>query len=922
MRPLKLVLSAFGPYAGRTELDLSQLGTGGLYLITGDTGAGKTTLFDAIAFALYGQASGDAREPSMLRSKYAAPDTPTQVELLFAYGGAQYYVKRNPEYPRPKARGEGVTMERANAELHTPDGRVITKQAEVNRAIVELLGVERGQFTQIAMIAQGEFRKLLLAPTEERKRIFQTLFHTQPYQRLQGRLKEEVAQLRGDYEAAWASIDQYLSGLRCPPDSPLALQVEQAQARQLPLDEVAGLVQALIQDDLADQDGCRQARQQVEQELERLNALLTQAQERARTQRSLQQAQAALQSCLPQLAQAERALSAQRDSQAQGETVAAAIAAIQAELPRYGELDEDRDALSALTQAVDRQRSQLQAMAEELAAGQAELDRLLAEQAALATGEEQQARLEGALAAARREKTDLDGLGRELDGVERLGRELEAVQGEYLVLAQAAQAAQQAYDGLHRAYLDEQAGILAETLLPGVPCPVCGAPDHPAPARKSTQAPTKEQLDQARQRAEQAGQQAAQASALAGVKRGALEERQAALARMAEALLPGVQAQGLSQVIAARRAELTAALERMEGELARVRTALARRAELDGLIPWRRVRQAELEQTCARLDRELAAQAAQAEVLEGRIQALAGTLRYDSGQAARQAAAELARQTQEGKRALDERQEAFDRIQSQVTALRAQISQAQALLDGQPEPQQEAWQAAKEELLAQRGKLARREQEVHTRLATNQNALEGLRARAASLAGIQGRWGWVKALSDTANGALANQQKIALETYVQASYFDRVIQRANTRLMVMSGGQYELARRREGDDHRSQSGLELDVIDHYNGTTRSVKTLSGGETFQASLSLALGLSDEIQASAGGIRLESMFVDEGFGSLDEESLQQAMRALSGLAQSNRLVGIISHVAELKEKIDRQIVVHKQRAGGSRAEIRLM
>lgn len=179
--------------------------------------------------------------------------------------------------------------------------------------------------------------------------------------------------------------------------------------------------------------------------------------------------------------------------------------------------------------------------------------------------------------------------------------------------------------------------------------------------------------------------------------------------------------------------------------------------------------------------------------------------------------------------------------------------------------------------------------------------------------------GWVKALSDTANGTLANKQKIMLEAYVQASYFDRVIQRANTRFMVMSAGQYELRRRREADNNKSQSGLELDVVDHYNGTVRSVKTLSGGESFKASLSLALGLSDEIQAAAGGVRLDTMFVDEGFGSLDEESLQQAMRALSGLAQSNRLVGIISHVAQLKEKIEKQIVVTKEKSGGSRAVI---
>ena len=179
---------------------------------------------------------------------------------------------------------------------------------------------------------------------------------------------------------------------------------------------------------------------------------------------------------------------------------------------------------------------------------------------------------------------------------------------------------------------------------------------------------------------------------------------------------------------------------------------------------------------------------------------------------------------------------------------------------------------------------------------------------------------WVKALSDTANGNISGKEKIMLETYIQMHYFDRIIARANTRFMVMSGGQYELKRRLEAENNRRQSGLELDVVDHYNGTERSVKTLSGGESFKASLSLALGLSDEIQASAGGIRLDSMFVDEGFGSLDEESLRQAVQALTGLTQGGRLVGIISHVAELKEKIEKQIIVTKDRSGGSRVELR--
>lgn len=216
--------------------------------------------------------------------------------------------------------------------------------------------------------------------------------------------------------------------------------------------------------------------------------------------------------------------------------------------------------------------------------------------------------------------------------------------------------------------------------------------------------------------------------------------------------------------------------------------------------------------------------------------------------------------------------------------------------------------------------ISSRRQEIHARVAANQTTLEKIQERQTQLEEVETRWRWVKALADTAGGTLAGKEKIMLETYVQMAYFDRIIARANVRFLVMSGGQYELKRRREAENNRSQSGLELDVVDHYNGSQRSVKTLSGGESFKASLSLALGLSDEIQASAGGIRLDTMFVDEGFGSLDEESLQQAMESLAGLADGNRLVGIISHVPELKQRIEKQILVRKDRSGGSFVEVR--
>ena len=227
--------------------------------------------------------------------------------------------------------------------------------------------------------------------------------------------------------------------------------------------------------------------------------------------------------------------------------------------------------------------------------------------------------------------------------------------------------------------------------------------------------------------------------------------------------------------------------------------------------------------------------------------------------------------------------------------------------------EQDVWMRAKKEIQEQ--KL-----NIHARFQENSSALEHIRRQSDVLAKTEKRWAWVKALSNTANGNISGKEKIMLETYIQMHYFDRIIARANTRFMVMSGGQYELKRRLEADNNKRQSGLELDVIDHYNGTQRSVKTLSGGESFKASLSLALGLSDEVQSSAGGIHLDTMFVDEGFGSLDEESLRQAIQALADLTEGQRLVGIISHVAELKEKIDRQIIVTKERSGGSRVEVR--
>lgn len=360
-------------------------------------------------------------------------------------------------------------------------------------------------------------------------------------------------------------------------------------------------------------------------------------------------------------------------------------------------------------------------------------------------------------------------------------------------------------------------------------------------------------------------------------------------------------------------------LTQIAGQAQALQEKLNHKKELDRKIPLEEQALRELEQSAADLREELAGAERRKAEMAGQIQALRTQLHYPDMQAAQACAAALEEEIQNLSAERKRAEEAANVLQAEQTKLDAAIQELSHLLESGESVDVQEQQRRSEELARQRSEAAQAQKVVHARLVTNETALQKMEEKAADLGRLEKRYTWVRTLSNTVNGNLPGKEKIALETYIQMTFFDRILQRANVRLLVMSGGQYELKRRREAENNRSQSGLELDVIDHYNGSERSVKSLSGGESFKASLSLALGLSDEVQSAAGGIRLDTMFVDEGFGSLDEESLQQAIRALTGLTEGKRLVGIISHVAELKEKIDKQIVVTKEKSGGSRVEI---
>ena len=889
MRPIKLTMCAFGPYAGRTVLNLDELGSSGLYLITGDTGAGKTTIFDAITYALYGEASGDTREANMFRSKYAEEGVPTEVELVFAYAGNTYTVRRNPEYLRPKARGTG--------------GRVLTGQRDVDAAIFDIMGINRRQFMQIAMIAQGDFLKLLLAPTEERKAIFRQIFKTQLFQTLQENLKRDAGRLNEQCTAARNSLTQYINGISVDGDDVLSIEVGKAKAGALPIEETTGLLETLIQQDEGREKALAEAITRADRELETINGNLGKIEagektaaaiEKAKTDRAREE-----QICL----KLQEAYEKQKENAPEIEKLTDEKSKAEAELPQYDTAEKLREEILRLR---NNQEGSLAREREEKARQEKsalEAERLKKELAELADAGEKRQLLLG-----QREKNDLRkqaveglaGLAAEYRGKKEA---LFKLQTAYAAASEKSAALTFDYEAKNKAFLDEQAGILAERLEEGRPCPVCGSTVHPKPAKKSEQAPSEAQLNQAKEEAEKAQKEARSLSERCASARAEVETAEKTILGQAEQIREGITPDSLEGAIRTELTELSRKTAELDRAIKTEDERIGRKRRLEEIIPKRERQMAEGSRALEELAKEIAGISAAIEAKSAQLAGERKRLRFEN----RQKAEAYIAQTEEtiGRyRAMMQRAEKdFQDSDRRLGQLNATIRSLEEQLSKEPGIDKEKELQKREAFTNSRKEAEEKSKQVHARLVANRTALGNIRLQTGDLERLEKEYARVKALSNTANGTIAGKEKIMLETYIQMTYFDRIIARANTRLMVMSGGQYELKRRREAENNRSQCGLDLDVTDHYNGTERSVKTLSGGESFKASLSLALGLADEIQASAGGVKLDTMFVDEGFGSLDEESLDQALRALASLAEGNRLVGIISHVGELKNRIDR-------------------
>ena len=498
MRPLNLTMSAFGPYAGVQELDMTQLGAEGLYLVTGDTGAGKTTIFDAICYALYDEPSGASRDARMMRSTYANVDTDTYVELTFDHMGKTYRVKRNPSYERRKKKGEGTTLQDAAAELYLPDDSVISNRTKVNSYLQELLGVDREQFSQISMLAQGEFKELLVAESGDRQKIFSKLFHTSRYFVLQKRLQDETRKLQSERDDMKKSIEQYISGIVCGEDDPLGLSVQKAKAGQMPIDEVLALIEKLIGMERVRTASYEKQIGVLETRIGGLDTLIGKAQQTEKARVQLGKAHSELASVQNDRTTAEAELNRSKDALPETKELQRQAAVINNELPDYEKLDAKRRNIADGEQRLQRQNQQAEKGRTLVADKQKLIGKLKMEQVQLADAGEKIV----AFTASREKMADaidyLNGINRLLMEYSRRKQAVDKAQKQYLLDNEMYTRKQDMYEHMSTLYRNAQAGILAKDLKEGQACPVCGATEHKILASLPKEAPTDAQLEDAK----------------------------------------------------------------------------------------------------------------------------------------------------------------------------------------------------------------------------------------------------------------------------------------------------------------------------------------------------------------------------------------------------------------------------------------
>lgn len=923
MKPLKLTMSAFGSYAGKNVIDFTGQQQG-IFLITGDTGAGKTTIFDAITYALYNQTSGGERNGNMMRSQYAQPEAETYVELEFLYRGQTYRVRRNPDYKITKTLKNGKIREQKvphSVELTLPDGTVFPEKKNATDAkIIEILGLTADQFSQIVMIAQGDFLKLLYTKSDERKMIFSKLFRTDIYWKIQENLRRKSMEMDERIQENDRAFEQEKSRIIPLPES-----------EELPLDELVERLRERLKDALKEQNLRRANVEELNKKItkyEEINKLFVSLEKIRQTGKELEARQVESKERRQQIEnalKADKVLVAEQQNLRQQQAVEQSVQAIAKMEETLTNNQEMFETLKTQLQEVEAEQKR---EAADIQKKMLALEQSFPSYEALqnARSEEQQAKKVWEDL----EKTSEESFHKKEAGIAALKEQqkqqeqvVEQTKKNWEQTSLGASESAKHYEHMYEAFLKEQAGILAENLSAGCPCPVCGSTVHPDPAKLSDHAVTELEVEQAKKTRAAAEekrdlayaafeaektekQKLAQAvekeeadfvlaQTIAKQQRKEAEQNYVSLQKIAEQIREKLVYPSFAEA-KKQYAAMQKALAAAEQEIERKRQKVSELAEAMNTLKGQKLAEEENQKTAKKL-------AAKTEKEYAKLLEKSGFVSEETYH--------LAILPERSRSKLEREEKEYEsqclRQQSEQKLLEKQVS-GKTYTDTTE---------LNEQLKAEKQALKEAEKtymELHTAYENDRSVLQNCAVYLEKGKKLESEDQVIKSLSKTANGRLSGSAKIDFETYIQRQYFKQIIHEANKRLLTMSNHQFILKLKEEANTGRkTNEGLDLSVYSLVTDSERDVKTLSGGESFLAALAMALGLSDIVERSAGAIHPDMMFIDEGFGSLDAQSRQQAIEVLGELAGDSRMVGIISHVTELKEQIDRKLVVSRTDKG---------
>lgn len=1041
MRPIKLTISAFGPYASKQVIDFEELKGRNIFVISGKTGAGKTTIFDAISYALYGEASGESRETDSLRSHFADDNTETYVELEFELRGEKYTVNRVPKQKKKKARGEGYTEKSADATLTLPDGKVITKVKNVTDKIIEILGITREQFKQIVMLAQGEFKKLLLADSVEREGIFRKIFNTYDFEKIQAELKDKAANLSKNRTKSKHEMEINLKNIKGEHD----IVIDEYVDFPLVIEKLKDLLERdnniykTLNEEGKEVDNNLQVKNQEKAIIETNNNLLkekeiiTKALEELlskedeyknkektiidgknakevkyiedkliETTKKLTKREEDYNLSLKNIdslklkqEEANKLLQIEESKECDREKLSVEINNLNKLEEKIIELDSLNNKVMHLKQSAENSKLQIinnKKETEELKKSKEEKELQLKD---IATLETKKVELE----------SDIKAKNKTLDEVRELFKVIRSFQNTYIEHNNKAKEykefeveykkVKENYEKMDDLYKKEQAGILASKLQENEPCPVCGSTNHPnkATIKENLKIPTKEELKVAKENLDKLEKENLEKinnlTTLNSNKTTYLEQVNNHLSMLSATLnIDKTFNSETAKVVKNLGTELKSVIDKLKDELLKVIDKISLKEKIEkelnlitttinerehSLIKLEECEKnytTELTQNITKIDeykKEIPENITDLKTLNNLIEVKTKELNISKEKLAKlrlenenlakklegenstskeinKSIEELKLEIANNKANFNEaiKEQGFDNIQTYEDA-KLQISMVESL-----EKEVENYNSelkltkAKQEDIINKTKdivfmdittideeirsiqnnkkeLESKLRELHAIIVGNKTILKNVENLNIEFKEIEEEYKVLGELADLANGKKAPY--ISFERYILASYFEDIIEAANIRLEKMTGDRFSLIRKTSKSKGAGQKGLELEIYDNYTDSSRDVSSLSGGESFKASLSLALGLSDIVQSNAGGVSLDTMFVDEGFGTLDPQSLDNAIDSLLELQRGGRLVGIISHVEELKERIDAKLEVTST-SKGSKVEFNIL